>query len=186
MCEALKGAKSYIYVEYFIIEAGTFWNTLVDIMAEKAAEGVDVRVIYDDLGSIATFSGVDMVKLVSKGIKCVPFNPFFIIKTQLNNRDHRKIMVIDGEVAFSGGINLADEYINVTHKYGQWKDIAFRITGEGVKHYTYMFVEFWNAFSKDKIDAEVIRNSGKYCIAGDKKDRVICCHIMMLRQGVRQ
>lgn len=171
MCEALRRAKSYIYVEYFIIEAGTFWNTLVDIMAEKAAEGVDVRVIYDDLGSIATFSSVDMVKLVSKGIKCVPFNPFFIIKTQLNNRDHRKIMVIDGKVAFSGGINLADEYINVTHKYGQWKDIAFRITGEGVKHYTYMFVEFWNAFSKDKIDAEVIRNSGKYCVAGDKNDR---------------
>lgn len=113
--------------------------------------------MYDDLGSIATYSHSDVVALEKKGIKCIPFNPFFTIRTQLNNRDHRKIMVIDGRVAFSGGVNIADEYINETHPFGKWKDIGFRINGEAVKSYTYMFVEFWNAFAeKDPIDKKCI------------------------------
>lgn len=156
MCEELEKAQKYIYVEYFIIQNGVFWNTLVEIMARKASEGVDVRVIYDDLGSIATFSALDVKALYQKKIKCIPFNPFFLIKTQLNNRDHRKIMVIDGKVAFSGGINLSDEYVNITHPFGHWKDLGFRITGEAVKSYTYMFLQFWNAFSIDKISAKQI------------------------------
>ena len=156
MCEDLKNAEKYIYVEYFIIHAGKFWDTLVDIMAEKVAQGVDVRVMYDDLGSIGTFSVIDVIELSQKGIKCIPFNPFLFIKSQLNNRDHRKLMVIDGKVAYSGGINLADEYINETHPYGRWKDIGFRITGEAVNSYTYMFAEFWNAFSNDKIITDSI------------------------------
>ena len=151
MCEDLKKAEKFIYVEYFIIQSGKFWNTLADIMAQKVSEGVDVRVMYDDLGSIGTFSFVDMIGLSKKGIKCTPFNPFLFIKSQLNNRDHRKIMVIDGKVAYSGGINLADEYINEIHPFGRWKDIGFRLTGKAVKSYTYMFAEFWNAFSNDKI-----------------------------------
>lgn len=151
MCEDLKRAKKYIYVEYFIIQSGKFWDSLSEIMAQKVSEGVDVRVIYDDLGSIGTFSGVNVIKLIKNGIKCIPFNPFLFIKSQLNNRDHRKIMVIDGKVAYSGGINLADEYINETHPYGKWKDIGFRLTGKAVKSYAYMFAEFWNAFSNDKI-----------------------------------
>lgn len=154
MCEDLEKAEKYIYVEYFIIQSGKFWDTLVDIMAQKVTQGVDVRVMYDDLGSIGTFSVVDVIELSQKGIKCIPFNPFLFIKSQLNNRDHRKLMVIDGKVAYSGGINLADEYINETHPFGRWKDIGFRITGEVVNSYTYMFAEFWNAFSNDKIMIE--------------------------------
>ena len=164
MCRDLEKAEKYIYVEYFIIQSGKFWDTLADIMARKVTEGVDVRVIYDDLGSIGTFSVADVIELAKKGIKCIPFNPFLFIKPQLNNRDHRKILVIDGRVAYSGGINLADEYINHTHPFGRWKDIGFRITGEAVNSYTYMFAEFWNAFSNDRIMAE-----GMKPIEGEKK-----------------
>ena len=151
MCRDLREAKKYIFIEYFIIQNGKFWGTLTDILEEKAAEGVDVRVMYDDLGSIATFSAVDMYELTRKGIKCIAFNPLLFVTTQLNNRDHRKIMVIDGRVAYSGGVNLADEYINEKVLFGRFKDIGFRITGEGVKSYTYMFAQFWNAFSNDHI-----------------------------------
>ena len=110
--------------------------------------------MYDDLGSIGTYSVRDIRDLEKKGIKCIAFNPLLFVTTQLNNRDHRKIMVIDGRVAYSGGVNLADEYINAREVYGKWKDIGFRITGDGVGSYTYMFSEFWNAFSKDKIGKE--------------------------------
>lgn len=159
MCEDLKKAQKYIYVEYFIIQSGKFWDTLTDIMAERAAEGVDVRVMYDDLGSIGTYSFSNVIDLSKKGIKCIPFNSFLFMRAQLNNRDHRKIMVIDGKIAYSGGINLADEYINEVQKYGIWKDIGFRITGEAVKSYTYMFAEFWNAFSNDKISKEIMNQT---------------------------
>ena len=154
MCEDLKKAKKHIYVEYFIIQPGKFWNTLTDIMAQKVTEGVEVKVMYDDLGSIGTYSLANIAELSQKGIKCLPFNPFLFLKSQLNNRDHRKIMVIDGEIAYSGGVNLADEYINEIQKFGRWKDIGFRITGEAVSSYTYMFAEFWNAFSNEKIETE--------------------------------
>ena len=147
----LKDAQKYIYIEYFIIASGKFWDSIVDILELKAGEGVDVRVMYDDLGSIGTYSPADIRSLRSKGIKCIPFNPFFLIKSQLNNRDHRKIMVIDGRIAYSGGVNLADEYINEIEKFGKWKDIGFRLTGHAVRVYTYMFAEFWNAFSVEKI-----------------------------------
>ena len=145
MCEDLKKAKKFVYIEYFIIQRGKFWDTLTDILVEKVKEGVDVRVIYDDLGSIGTYSAKDALELKEKGIKCIPFNPLVFVRTQLNNRTHRKIMVIDGEVAYSGGINLADEYINEIHPYGVWKDLGFRLTGKAVYSYQCMFVEFWNA-----------------------------------------
>ncbi len=161
MCKDLENAKKFVFIEYFIIASGKFWGTLTEILGRKAAEGVDVRVMYDDFGSISTYSVVDIKKLKDMGIKCVPFNPFFLIKSQLNNRDHRKIMVIDGEVAYSGGINLADEYINEIQRFGHWKDIAFRITGEAVNSYTYMFAEFWNAFALHKIPAELIESEQK-------------------------
>lgn len=159
MCKELEKAEKYIFAEYFILQNGKFLNTVVDIMARKAAQGVDVRIMYDDLGSIATYSLADALKLGENGIKCVPFNPFLFIKSQLNNRDHRKIMVVDGRVAYSGGINLSDEYINIGSKYGHWKDIGFKITGEGVKSYTYMFMEFWNAFSNDMIPHDLVGES---------------------------
>ena len=173
MCEDLKKAKHFIFVEYFIIQSGKFWDTLTDIMAQKAAEGVDVRVMYDDLGSISTYSVKDIAGLKKKGIKCIPFNPFFLISSQLNNRDHRKIMVIDGEVAYSGGINLADEYINEIVKYGHWKDIAFRITGKGVDSYTFLFAEFWNAFSHDMIPADLLMKNRPEHTAPEKDNGYI-------------
>lgn len=159
MQEDLKRAEKYIYVEYFIIQSGKFWDTLTDILEAKASEGVDVRVMYDDLGSIGTYSVKDTRHLESKGIKCIAFNPFLFIKSQLNNRDHRKIMVIDGKTAYSGGVNLADEYINEIEKFGHWKDIGFRLTGPAVRSYTYMFAEFWDAFSRDKIPEELLQES---------------------------
>lgn len=167
MCEDLKRAEKYIFVEYFIIQPGKFWDTLTDIMAQKVREGVDVRVMYDDLGSISTYSGYNILELKRKGIKCIPFNPFLFMKSQLNNRDHRKIMVIDGEIAYSGGINLADEYINEVQRFGRWKDIGFRITGEAVRSYTYMFAEFWNAFSNDKLSKDTVCAQKKPEIHGD-------------------
>ncbi len=168
MCEDLKKAEKFIYVEYFIVHGGKFWDTMAEIMAERAAAGVDVRVIYDDFGSVATFSAKDVLHWKAKGIKFIPFNPFLFIRSQLNNRDHRKIMVIDGKVAYSGGVNLADEYINETHPFGTWKDIGFRITGEAVNSYTYMFTEFWNAFSKEKLSfmrspVQTVNNGG-FCL----------------------
>ena len=154
MCKDLKAAEKYVYIEYFIIQRGKFWDTMTDILAEKAAAGVDVRVVYDDVGSIGTYSMLERRALMEKGIKCVAFNPLLFISTQLNNRDHRKIMVIDGNIAYSGGVNLADEYINEKEVFGRWKDIGFRVVGAGAESYTYMFAEFWNAFSKDKIDGK--------------------------------
>lgn len=152
----LKKAEKYIFLEYFIIEPGIFLNSIIDILEQKVKDGVDVRLIYDDFGSLPTFSQKNVYQLKTRGIKCISFNPLFFIKGTLNNRDHRKILIIDGNVAFSGGINLADEYINKKKKYGHWKDIGFKLTGTPVKSYNYMFIEFWNAFSNEKIDSNII------------------------------
>ncbi len=159
MLEDLETAEHYIFAEYFIIQNGVMWDSMVEIMTRKAAAGVDVRVMFDDLGSIATYSRENVRQLREKGIKCVPFNPMYIIKGTLNNRDHRKMLIIDGRVAYSGGVNLADEYINVKKPYGHWKDIGFRLTGAPVKNYIRMFAEFWNAYSREPIPAEILEAS---------------------------
>lgn len=148
----LEKAEKFIFIEYFIIAEGKFWNSMMEIMERKAKQGVDVRVIYDDFGSLMTLPTGYPYMLSKKGIKCIQFNPIkLFISGTLNNRDHRKILVIDGKVAFSGGINIADEYINEYKRFGYWKDTGFKTTGPVVQSYTYMFTEFWNAFSKDKI-----------------------------------
>ena len=149
MLEELEKAEKFIFVEYFILEDGLMWDSMVDIMAKKAAEGVDVRVLYDDLGSIGTYSWKNAGALAKKGIRVAPFNPLLFIKGTLNCRDHRKMLIIDGKVAFSGGVNLADEYINHIERFGHWKDIGFKLTGEAVGNYTRMFAAFWNAFAHD-------------------------------------
>lgn len=148
--EELKKAEKFIFLEYFIIKEGKMWNGVLEILEEKVKQGVDVRVMYDDLGSFFTLSGSYAKKLEEKGIKCLPFNRVNpILSVILNHRDHRKIMVIDGKVAFSGGINLADEYINEKHRFGQWKDNVIRIRGEAVWSYTVMFLTHWNALRKE-------------------------------------
>ncbi len=161
MLEELKSAERFIFVEYFIVENGLMWDSMVEIMSQKAAKGVDVRVMYDDLGSISTYSGENAAKLRKKGIHCIPFNPLIFVKGTLNYRDHRKMLIIDGRVAFSGGVNLADEYINHIEKHGHWKDIGFRLTGEAVQNYTRMFIEFWNAFSNAPISEKLFQTPPK-------------------------
>lgn len=143
----LENARESIYVEYFIIDHGVMWDSMVEIMARKAAQGVDVRVMYDDMGSLSTYSADDVADLRRLGIQCIAFNPLIFVSPTLNYRDHRKMLIIDERVAFTGGINLADEYINVTQKYGHWKDTGVRLTGRAVASYTAMFVQFWNAFA---------------------------------------
>lgn len=147
----LKKAEKYIFLEYFIVEHGVMLDNIVDILAQKVKEGVDVRFMYDDLGSLSTFSAEDVRKLKEKGIHCISFNPMVFLKGTLNYRDHRKMLIIDGGVAYSGGVNLADEYINRYEKYGHWKDVGLRLTGPAVQNYTLMFLRFWNAFSEEPI-----------------------------------
>lgn len=151
MLEALKQAEQFIFVEYFIVENGFMWDSMVEIMARKAAKGMDVRVMYDDVGSLSTHSRENARELQAKGIRCIAFNPLIFVKGTVNYRDHRKMLIIDGRTVFSGGINLADEYINRVEKHGHWKDTGFRLTGEAVENYTRMFTEFWNAFANDPL-----------------------------------
>lgn len=149
MLKALEKAKHFIFLEYFIIEPGYMFDTIVEVLARKVKEGVEVRLIYDDVGCINTLPHHYYRKLQEKGIKCAAFNPFRpILSIIMNNRDHRKILVVDGIVGFTGGINLADEYINRVERFGYWKDTGLRIEGEGVWSFTIMFLEMWNYINR--------------------------------------
>jgi len=145
MLEELEKAQKFIFLEYFIIEEGYMWGRILDILSRKAKEGVDVRVMYDGLCELALLPH-DYPKMLQKlGIKAkmfAPITPF--VSTHYNYRDHRKILVIDGSVAFNGGVNLADEYINKKNKYGHWKDTAVMLQGKAVKSFTLMFLQMWN------------------------------------------
>ena len=144
MIEELKKAKHYIFMEYFIIEKGKFWDDILDVLKEKVQEGVDVRVMYDDLGSIGTLPLSYPNKLEKMGIKCIAFNRFKpFLNVKLNNRDHRKILVIDGYTGFTGGINLADEYINHIDRFGHWLDNVIMIKGRAVYALTQLFLSAW-------------------------------------------
>lgn len=153
MLEELSKAKKFIFLEYFIIENGEMWQGILDILEDKVKQGVDVRVIYDDAGSVATLKNNYDKYLEKKGIKCICFNKLkAVLAVVMNNRDHRKIMVIDGNVAFSGGINIADEYINKKEKHGHWKDNGIMIKGQATWNFTIMFLEIWNAYREEKED----------------------------------
>lgn len=147
----LEKAERFIFLEYFIIQEGRMWNTILDILARKAKQGVDVRVIYDDFGCLFTLPyGYDK-KLEAMGVQCRVFNKFKPIwSAKMNNRDHRKILIIDGHTAFNGGINLADEYINAFEKHGHWKDTAVMLKGEAVWSFTMMFLTMWNYLTGEK------------------------------------
>lgn len=151
--EELKKAKHFIFLEYFIIEEGIMWNTILDILKQKAKEGIDVRVIYDDVGCVMKLPYKYGKQLEKYNIKCRVFNPFVPLFTnRLNNRDHRKIAIIDGYVGFMGGINLADEYINAYEKYGHWKDASILIKGEAVFNLTVMFLSMWDFINNSEDD----------------------------------
>lgn len=148
LLEELQKAEKYIFIESFIIGEGVFWGSILDVLTEKAAAGVDVRVMYDDIGCINTLPPNYHRKLTGLGIKCTVFNPIKAhLDVGLNNRDHRKIIVIDGKKALIGGINLADEYINRKKRFGYWKDSAMLFSGEGVYALTVIFLQSWNLFN---------------------------------------
>ena len=151
--EELKKAEKFIFMEYHAIQDSTAWAGIEAILKEKAASGVDVRVFYDDMGSIGFLSKPFVKRLQSEGIKCKVFNPVMpVLNVFMNNRDHRKITVIDGKVGFTGGYNLANEYFNLTHPYGQWKDSGIRLEGEAVRSLTVIFLRLWSALEKEKED----------------------------------
>lgn len=141
MLEDLKKAEKFIFMEYFIIEEGKFWNSILEILKEKAANGVEVRVIYDDIGCMCTLPGDYYKTLNEYGIKAVCFSRLRgQADNEFNNRSHRKIMVIDGIIGYTGGVNIADEYINEKHLFGVWKDVGIRLEGEAVTELTSIFL----------------------------------------------
>lgn len=158
MLEELNKAKRYIFLEYFIIQPGIFWDSILAVLEKKAAEGVDVRVLYDDMGCMFTLPRDYDSVLRSKGIQCQVFNRFVpIMSLRLNNRDHRKMMIIDGTVGFTGGLNLADEYINARERFGHWKDSAILLDGDAVWSMTVMFLSMWGNVSKQDEDFDHFR-----------------------------
>lgn len=144
LLEELEKAEKYIFLEYFIIREGVMWDAVLDILKRKAAQGVLVRVIYDDFGCFFTLPGDYPTQLKKMGIECAVFNPFRPLLTVVqNNRDHRKIASVDGKTVFTGGINISDEYINKFEKHGHWKDCAAVIKGPAAWSFTVMFLTMW-------------------------------------------
>lgn len=154
MIEEIEKAEKFIFLEYFTIEEGIFWNTILEILERKVKEGVEVKVVYDDVGCMNSLSGLYFLKLRKKGIETVVFS---IIKGtadgEFNNRSHRKILIVDGKVAFTGGINIADQYINEIELYGYWKDTGIRVIGEAVNEMTKLFLtDFYINIRKEAVD----------------------------------
>jgi len=149
MLRELEKAEKYIFMEYFIIEEGYMWGSILDILLRKAKEGVEVRVMYDGMCEISTLPAGYWKLLEKEGIHAKAFSTIKpVVSSHYNYRDHRKILVIDGKVAFNGGVNLADEYINRKERFGHWKDTAVMIRGEAAKSFALMFLQMWNVGNK--------------------------------------
>ena len=148
MKRELEKAESFIFMEYFIVEDGSSFREILEILERKVKAGVEVRLMYDDLGSVGYVNLRFAKSLVDRGIRCQVFNPALpVVNLFMNHRDHRKITVIDGKVGFSGGYNLADEYFDRRRPYGKWKDTGVRLEGEAVRSLTAFFLEMWAASS---------------------------------------
>jgi len=146
----LENAESFIFMEYFIIDEGYMWGKILEILRRKAAQGVDVRVMYDGMCEMSTLTHDYPKRMAELGIKCKAFSPITpFLSTYYNYRDHRKILVIDGKTAYTGGINFADEYINRRERFGHWKDAAIMLKGEAVPSFTLMFLQMWNINEKN-------------------------------------
>lgn len=144
LCAELQRAEKFILMEYFIVAEGEMWGEIHDILREKVAAGVEVKLIYDDMGSFLRQPYRYDRELCAEGIDTILFNPFRPVVSALqNNRDHRKITVIDGRVAFTGGVNIGDEYINRIERCGHWNDVSLMVTGGAVRSFTAMFLEMW-------------------------------------------
>ena len=156
----LEKAEKSIFLEFFIVSHGCMWNGVEKILRRKAAQGVDVRLIYDDFGSLLGLPADFIVRMERAHIRCIPFNPVVpLLSLVMNHRDHRKIVVIDGTVAYTGGVNLADEYINAEQRFGYWKDAALRVEGDAAWNFTVMFLNFWNAFRSSETDYDAFRHA---------------------------
>jgi len=168
MLEALRSAKEFIFMEFFMIEKGVFFDRVLEILEEKVKAGVEVRLMYDDIGCVLLLPRNFTDLLRKKGIQARTFahiKPFF--STHYNNRDHRKILVVDGKVAFTGGINLCDEYVNACVKYGHWKDNVVKIKGEAVKGFTVMFLQMWHAAAYEHV-VDYAKYLETYPVDGEK------------------
>lgn len=151
MLEEMKKAEKYIFVEFFIVCEGRMWDEVHEVLREKAAQGVEVRLMYDGTNVMLNLPTFYAGELEKEGIQCRMFSPIKpIFSPHYNNRDHRKVLVMDGKVAFTGGINLADEYINEKNRFGHWKDTGAMIKGDAVERFTYMFLEMWNISEKNQ------------------------------------
>lgn len=149
----LRSAEKYIFLEYFIVEEGIMWNEILEILAAKVKEGVEVRFMYDGMCSMVQLPYNYPKKMKEYGIRCKMFSPIKpVLSSHQNNRDHRKICVVDGKTAFTGGVNLADEYINEKERFGHWKDTAVMLEGEAVQNFTIMFLQMWNVNEKQPED----------------------------------
>lgn len=166
----LKNAKKYIFLEYFIFDNGVMFDKIIEVLKEKIKENVEVRLIYDDLGCINKISPKYFRKLKSYGIKCVRFNPFIPIVTSIhNNRNHRKITVIDGVISYTGGINIADEYVNVKPRFGYWKDSAVRIEGNASNQFAIYFLQLYS------MQTNTAENYKKYIYFNEVDNNDQCC-----------
>lgn len=149
----LAKAEKFIFMEYHAIEDAESFGRMKKILAEKAKQGVDVRVLYDDVGSVGFIDSKFVKRMEALGISCRIFNPLIpVVNIFMNNRDHRKITVIDDKVGFTGGYNLANKYFNLEHPYGHWKDTGIKLTGDAVRNLTFMFLEMWSAMSKNPLE----------------------------------
>ncbi|HEY8422496.1 MAG TPA: cardiolipin synthase [Thermoclostridium sp.] len=167
MIHDMKQAKRFIFIEYFIINEGIIWSMIYEVLREKAREGVEVRILYDDLGSIITLPKDFIKQLENDGIKVTAFNPVhkYISRFYLNFRNHQKIVVIDGNIGYTGGANLADEYANLYEKHGHWKDTAVRLEGDAVWSLTVTFLQMWQ--SENLIEEDYLKYKPVCEIKGD-------------------
>ncbi|MCD8004753.1 MAG: cardiolipin synthase [Oscillospiraceae bacterium] len=164
MLERLRTAKKYIFVEYFIIEPGRMWDSILEILKEKVLQGVEVRVLYDDMGCIFTLPHNYRKSLERLGIHCAVFNRFLpVLSVRANNRSHQKMLIIDGEAAYTGGVNLADEYINEKERFGHWKDTGVLVEGQAAWGMTVMFFNMWSFVTRRQEDVLPYRPQNPAC-----------------------
>lgn len=163
----LEKAEKFIFLEYFIIGPSYMWNTILELLVKKVKQGVDVRVMYDGSNAVTTLPYGYHKQLKKLGIRCKVFSEFHpFVSTHYNNRDHRKILVVDGEVAFTGGVNLQDRYINRKQVYGHWKDTAVMLKGDAAQGFTLLFLQLWNAVERERNYEPYMRPVGRE-IAGE-------------------
>ncbi len=166
--EAIRQAEHFVFLEFFIVSEGRMWSVILELLKQKVKEGVEVRFLYDGTCALWYLPSYYPQELEAEGIRCKMFSPVKpIFSPHFNNRDHRKIVVVDGKVAFTGGINLADEYINEKVRFGHWKDAGLRLTGDAVERFTYMFLEMWNVSEKTQEDYVRYRRPEGFSVPSD-------------------